>query len=214
MQNCSGTGLNTNNIMKDSLIIIGFFVIGTAVGLLDAVPFNIADTNFSFYALCTLMLLVGITIGNDSNILKSLTKINPRLILLPFITIIGTLTASALISFALPSRSITDTLAVASGFGYYSLSSIFITEYKGVELGTVALLANIVREITTLVAAPLLVKYFGKLASITAGGATTMDTTLPIITRYSGQQFIIISLFHGFVVDLSVPFLVVLFCSL
>ena len=101
-----------------------------------------------------------------------------------------------------------------SGFGYYSLSSIFITEYKGAELGTIALLANISREILTLLAAPLLVRWFGNLAPISAGGATTMDTTLPIITRTAGQQFVVVSIFHGFVVDFSVPFLVTLFCSI
>ena len=52
------------------------------------------------------------------------------------------------------------------------------------------------------------------LAPISAGGATTMDTTLPIITRYSGQSFVVVSIFHGFVVDFSVPFLVTLFCSI
>ncbi|WP_286847453.1 lysine exporter LysO family protein, partial [Proteiniphilum sp. UBA5463] len=85
---------------------------------------------------------------------------------------------------------------------------------KGAELGTIALLSNISREIITLLFAPLLVKYFGKLAPISAGGATTMDTTLPIIARFSGQSFVIVSIFHGFTVDLSVPFLVVLFCSI
>ena len=40
-----------------------------------------------------------------------------------------------------------------------------------------------------------------------------MDTTLPIITRTAGQQFVVVSIFHGFVVDFSVPFLVTLFCS-
>ena len=103
-------------------------------------------------------------------------------------------------------------MAVGSGFGYYSLSSIFITEYKGAELGTIALLSNISREIITLLSAPLLVRWFGNLAPIAAGGATTMDTTLPIITQYSGQQFVIVSIFHGFVTDFSVPFLVSLFC--
>lgn len=107
-----------------------------------------------------------------------------------------------------------DCMAVGAGFGYYSLSSIFITEYKGPELGTIALLSNIMREIITLLCAPLLVKYFGKLAPISVGGATTMDTTLPIITRYSGKEFVIISIFHGFVVDFSVPFLVTLLCSI
>ncbi len=107
-----------------------------------------------------------------------------------------------------------DCMAVGAGFGYYSLSSIFITEYKGPELGTIALLSNIMREIIALLGAPLLVKYFGKLAPISVGGATTMDTTLPIITRCSGKEFVIISIFHGFVVDFSVPFLVTFLCSI
>ena len=81
-------------------------------------------------------------------------------------------------------------------------------------MGTVALLANIMREIITLLGAPLMVKWFGKLAPISAGGATSMDTTLPIITKCSGESFTILSIFHGFVVDFSVPFLVTLFCSL
>ena len=37
----------------------------------------------------------------------------------------------------------------------------FITESRGAELGTIALLANICREILTLLCAPLLAKYFG-----------------------------------------------------
>ena len=41
-----------------------------------------------------------------------------------------------------------------------------------------------------------------------------MDTTLPVITRYSGERFVILSIFHGFVVDFSVPFLVTLFCTI
>ena len=140
--------------------------------------------------------------------------LNPRLYLLPFITIAGTLVGCAAISLLLPSRSLFDVMAVGSGLGYYSLSSIFITEYKGAELGTVALLSNIIREITTLLFAPLLVKYFGRLAPISVGGATTMDTTLPIIMRFSGKEFAVVAIFHGFVLDLSVPILVSFFCSL
>jgi uncharacterized membrane protein YbjE (DUF340 family) len=78
----------------------------------------------------------------------------------------------------------------------------------------VALLANISRELLTLLAAPWLVRWFGRLAPISAGGATTMDTTLPIITRVCGQELAIVSVYHGFVMDFSVPFLVTFFCSL
>ena len=111
-------------------------------------------------------------------------------------------------------RNITDCLAVDSGFAYYSLSSIFITEYRGAELGTIALLANIIREMITLLLTPLLAKWFGPLAPISSGGATTMDTTLPIITQTVGQRYVALSIYHGFVTDFTVPFLVTMWCML
>jgi uncharacterized membrane protein YbjE (DUF340 family) len=201
--------------MKGSLIIIGFFVLGTLCGVSHLIPIDIVmDSRISFYALCALMFSVGLSVGNDPQTLKNFRSLNPRLVFLPIMTILGTLAGSAAVSLILTHHSLTDCLAVGSGFGYYSLSSIFITEYKGAELGTIALLANISREILTLLAAPLLVRWFGNLAPISAGGATTMDTTLPIITRTAGQQFVVVSIFHGFVVDFSVPFLVTLFCSI
>ena len=201
--------------MKGSLIIIGFFVLGTFCGVSHLIPIDIVmDSRISFYALCALMFSVGLSVGNDPQTLKNFRSLNPRLVFLPIMTILGTLAGSAVVSLILTHLSLTDCLAVGSGFGYYSLSSIFITEYKGAELGTIALLANISREILTLLAAPLLVRWFGNLAPISAGGATTMDTTLPIITRTAGQQFVVVSIFHGFVVDFSVPFLVTLFCSI
>lgn len=201
--------------MKGSLIIVSFFIAGALCGVCHLIPADfITDSRISYYALCTLMFCVGISIGNDPQTLKNFRSLNPRLVFLPVMTILGTLAGSAVVSLILSHRSLTDCLAVGAGFGYYSLSSIFITEYKGAELGTIALLANISREILTLLAAPLLAHWFGKLAPISAGGATSMDTTLPIITRTSGQQFVVVSIFHGFVVDFSVPFLVTLFCSL
>lgn len=199
--------------MKGSLIIVGFFILGCLSGLFNIVPGE-ECSDISFYALCALMFCVGLSIGNDSQTIKNFRSLNPRLVMLPIMTIVGTLAGTALASIVVPDRSIAECMAVGSGFGYYSLSSIFITEYKGAELGTIALLSNIMREIITLVAAPVLVKIFGNLAPISSGGATTMDTTLPIITRYSGQEFVVISIFHGFVVDFSVPFLVTFFCSI
>ena len=198
--------------MKGSLIIVGFFAVGICVGLWF--PQLDVPSSLSYYALCALMFCVGVGIGSDTKILRSFRNINPRLMFLPLMTIAGTLAGTAAASALLSHRSLTDCLAIGSGFGYYSLSSIFITEYRGAELGTVALLANIIREIITLLCAPLLARYFGKLAPISMGGATTMDTTLPIITRVSGQDYVIVSIFHGFCVDFSVPFLVTFFCSL
>lgn len=200
--------------MKGSLIIVGFFVLGALCVVYHLIPYDFTQSKLSFYALCALMFSVGVSVGNDPQTLRNFRSLNPRLIFLPVMTILGTLAGCAVVSLFLSHRSVTDCMAVGAGFGYYSLSSIFITEYKGPELGTIALLSNITREIITLLFAPLLVRWFGNLAPISAGGATTMDTTLPIITRYSGQSFVVVSIFHGFVVDFSVPFLVTLFCSI
>lgn len=199
--------------MKGSLIIVGFFLLGTLCGMFHLLPSDLSQSNISFYALCALMFSVGISIGNDPQTLRNFRSLNPRLVLLPVATILGTLSAAALVSLILPHRSVSECMAIGSGMGYYSLSSIFITQYKGPELGTLALLSNILREIMTLLCAPLLVRWFGNLAPISAGGATTMDTTLPIITRTAGQQFVIVSIFHGFITDFSIPFLVTFFCS-
>lgn len=200
--------------MKGSLIIVSFFALGVLGGVMQWFPEGWLSGDWSFYALCGLMFSVGLSIGHDPQTVRNFRSLNPRLMLLPVGTILGTLSAAALVSLALPHRTMPECMAVGSGFGYYSLSSIFITEYRGAELGTVALLSNIARELITLLGAPLMVRWFGSLAPISAGGATTMDTTLPIIVRTAGQRFVIVSIFHGFVVDFSVPFLVILFCSL
>lgn len=200
--------------MKGSLIIVSFFALGILCSVFNWIPSECISEELSFYALCGLMFCVGISIGHDPQTVQNFRSLNPRLMLLPLGTILGTLSAAALISLVFSHRTTPECMAIGSGFGYYSLSSIFITEYKGAELGTVALLSNIAREIITLLCAPLMVRWFGSLAPISSGGATTMDTTLPIITQTAGQKYVIVSIFHGFVVDFSVPFLVTFFCSI
>ena len=200
--------------MKGSLIIVGFFILGIAAGLSGMVPESIIDGDLTFYALCALLLCVGIGIGSDRNIVTKFKSLDVRMALLPLGTVIGTFAGSLVVSFILSGRSLLDCLAVGSGFGYYSLSSIFITEYKGAELGTIALLANIIREMVTLLLSPVLAKVFGPLAPISSGGVTSMDTTLPIIMASSGEQYSAVSIFHGFILDFSIPFLVTFWCTL
>ncbi len=200
--------------MKGSLIVVSFFALGVLCALAGVVPERFVSGNFSFYALCLLMFCVGMSIGSSSDSLSKFKSLDRRMLALPLMTIAGTLAGCAVISLFIPGRSISECMAIGSGLGYYSLSSIFITEYMGTEPGIVALLSNIMREIITLVGAPLMVRYFGKLAPISCGGATSMDTTLPIITAVSGSEMAVVSIYNGIVCDFSVPFLVTLFCSL
>ncbi len=200
--------------MKGSMIIVGFFILGIIVGLSHLLPPMKSLGNVSYITLCALIFMVGFLIGNDAEIFRKFRKLNRLYMLLPLMTIVGTLAGCAITTLMLQHRSLADCLAVGSGMGYYSLSSVLITQYRGADLGTVALLANIVREVITLLGAPLMVRWFGKLAPISVGGATTMDTTLPILTNVCGKDFVIVSIFHGFIVDFSVPFLVTFFCEI
>lgn len=198
-------------VMKGSLIVVGFFVIGLLGGIEKMVPSWLLDGDVSFVALCGLLLFVGLGIGLNPEMKKEVRSLSPRMALLPVVTIIGSWLGVLLIWKVLH-RALTDCMAVNSGFAYYSLSSIFITEYRGAELGTIALLANIIREMLTLLGAPLMARWFGPLAPISAGGATTMDTTLPILSQTVGQRYVALSIYHGFVVDFTVPFLVSWWC--
>ncbi|MDD2594883.1 MAG: lysine exporter LysO family protein [Bacteroidales bacterium] len=208
--------------LKGSLIILAFFIVGCVAGYFGLFDNQTLLKDVSFYTLAVLIVLVGISIGNNREVLGNLKSMDRRLLLLPIFTIIGTLAACSLLWGAMGlaasqhniSDKLSDFLAIGSGQAYYSLSSILITQSRGIELGTIALLSNIIRELMTLLTAPLLVKVFGRLAPISAGGATTADTTLPIIRRVCGDDMAILSVYHGFAVDFSVPFMVTLFCSL
>lgn len=198
--------------LKGSLVIVAFFVAGCAVGLL--LEPDMKDSSVSTWVLYALMFCVGVTLGNDRTLVGRIRRLDRRLVLLPLATAVGTLLGAALATPLLRDCSLSDTLAVGAGFGYYSLSSIFIADLRGAELATVALLCNIMREIFTLLAAPLVARWFGPLAAVSIGGATTFDTTLPVITRAAGSPYAVVSIFHGCVMDFSVPFLVTFFCSL
>ena len=208
--------------MKGSLLVVACFVLGCLLGWIGWLPTFVQEHDLSVYVLYLLKFQVGLSIGSDSKLKQILRSLRPKLLLVPLATIVGTLTFTTLVSFLLNRWSVFDCLAIGSGFAYYSLSSILITQLKepllgaqlAAELGTIALIANILRELFALLGAPLFVRYFGRLAPICAGGATTMDTTLPIITRCCGNELVFVSIFHGILVDFSVPFLVSFFCSL
>lgn len=206
--------------MKGSIIVLLFFFAGCILGTLHIIPFDVH--HLSMYILYALMLQVGLSIGSNKNLREIVKSIRPKMLIIPIGTIVGTLLFSATASLLLSQWSVFDCMAVGSGFAYYSLSSILITQFKtpsiglqlATELGTIALLANIFREMMALLGTPLIQKYFGRLAPISAAGVNSMDVVLPVITRYSGKEMIPIAIVHGILIDMSVPFFVSLFCNL
>ncbi|MBC8004961.1 MAG: lysine exporter LysO family protein [Verrucomicrobia bacterium] len=196
--------------MKNSIIILLLFALGVALGVTGKLPDSMLETDFSIMALYCLMFLVGVGIGADKKSWSVIHKMKLKILLVPAGIVIGTFAGAGIASLLLPELKFKEVLAVGSGFGYYSLSSLLITQLASESLGVIALLSNIMREMITLLTTPLLVMYFGKLAGISAGGATSMDTTLPVITRFSGKEWSIISVFSGIVLTILVPVLVTL----
>lgn len=212
--------------MMGSIKVVVFFILGALLGYLllnyATLPAPLANGSVTQWVLYLLMIQVGASIGSDKNLKEILKAIRPKMLLIPLGTIVGTLIFTAIAALFISKWGFFDSMAIGSGFAYYSLSSILITQLTepsvgiqmATQLGTVALLANILREIYGLLGAPLFYRYFGIFSPICVGGATTMDTTLPIITSVCGKNLAFISIFHGILVDFSVPLLVSFFCSI
>ncbi len=197
-----------STIRSQSLWVLFFFFVGVVGALKSWIPSFWGDAQLTTLTLYFLMTLVGLSIGGDPRALNVIRHIRLRVILVPSIVVVGSLAGSALFSMVLQEISLPNALAVGAGFGYYSLSGIFIGQISGEEMGVIALLANLFREVITLVGAPFMVRYFGKLGAIVAGGATAMDTTLPVIVKATGKEYAIVSIFSGIVLTVLVPVLV------
>lgn len=199
--------------MSASLTILAFFTLGLLLGAFSLLPGFLSAHDPTLPALWLLMFLVGLSIGREKKLIAIFRSLHPKILMLPLATTGGTFAGAACATIFV-SWSLAECLAIGAGFGYYSLSSVFISQYKGPEAGTVALLANIIREIFTLLFAIPVCRLAGPAAAISCGGCTTMDTTLPILTRAAGQEWILPCILHAMILDFSVPFWVTLFCSI
>lgn len=167
-------------------------------------------TGITDISLICLLFLIGFDIGNNKESLKTLLKADRFTLLVPAGTVIGTLFGGYLASI-LTHLSVKDGLAVASGFGWYSLSAVMIAQAKGPDLGAIAFLSNVFRETITLLSVPFIARYFGPYAAVAPGGATTMDVTLPVIQKYAGKQAAVTGFVHGVILSALAPVFVPLF---
>lgn len=162
--------------------------------------------------LCLLLFFVGIDLGNNKDLFKNLKTVGFKVLTVPAATIIGSLTGGIICSFIFK-LDIFGSLAIASGMSWYTLSAIIITPVSA-ELGAVAFLSNVFREILAFVFIPVIAKRIGYLETIAAGAAISMDTGLPIITKNTSQEVALISFISGVIISLSVTVLVPIFVGL
>lgn len=159
-------------------------------------------------ALDVMIFIAGIEIGSNRGILKRICNLHSALLALaiPLAVACGSICGALLLGH-IAGLSAYDSLLVGGGLGWYSFSSVFISAMYSTEIGTVAFLANMMREISGFFLIPLLVRVH-KFLALAPSGAATMDSGLPVVIKYTNLHVGMYSFINGLVLTLIVPVLI------
>lgn len=160
----------------------------------------------SDWVLMLLMFSVGLSVGSNRDIFHRLRKMDLRVWMVPVGVIAGSLAGGALCGLILP-LGLRESVSVGAGMGWYSLSGVMLTDFYGAEVGAVAFLSNLLRELLSFLTIPLAVKYLNPYAAIALAGATSEDTTLPILMRHASAEMVVYSVINGVLTSAAVPVL-------
>lgn len=191
--------------LKLCFVVIAGFLLGlTGWGFLQHA------TEASEYTLIFLLLLVGTQLRNSGMTLKQIV-LNRRGMIIAFVVVISSMVAGVINAFIL-NLPVKTGLAMASGFGWYSLSGILMTESYGPVIGSATFFNDLIRELLAIMLIPGLV---AKSRSTALGlcGATSMDFTLPVLQRSGGLEMVPAAVVHGFILSLLTPLLMAFFAS-
>ena len=173
----------------------------------------LADGPFLTAALDVLVLAVGIQMGSDPTLVRTLRQRGMRMLLVPVGVVLGTL-AGGLVAGAVLGIAPALAEALAAGFGWYSISAILLREMMGNQVATLAFLSNVFRELLAFITIPLAARYLGPDAAVAPGGATAMDTTHPMNLQTTDQGTGATAVLTGVLCSALGPVLVPLFCAL
>lgn len=159
-------------------------------------------------ALDVMIFIAGIEIGSNRGILKRICNVHSALLALaiPLAVACGSICGALLLGH-IAGLSAYDSLLVGGWLGWYSFSSVVISAMYSTEIGTVAFLANMMREISGFFLIPLLVRVH-KFLALAPSGAATMDSGLPVVIKYTNLHVGMYSFINGLVLTLIVPVLI------
>ncbi|ELY7392436.1 lysine exporter LysO family protein [Cronobacter universalis] len=193
----------------ESLKLCGVVVLGFLLGL-TGLAFLRHATEASEYTLIFLLFLIGIQLRNNGMTLKQIV-LNRRGMMVAIVVLVSSLIAGVVnaLMLGLPLRT---GLAMASGFGWYSLSGILMTESFGPVIGSAAFFNDLGRELIAIMLIPALVRR-SRSCALGICGATSMDFTLPVLQRSGGLDLVPAAIVHGFILSLLVPLLMAFFAA-
>lgn len=191
----------------ESLQLSGVLLVGFLVGLTGFKFLHYADKG-SQVALMLLLLLVGVQLRNSGMHIRQIL-INRRGTTIALVMGVSALIGGAAAAFFL-GLPIKMGLAIASGFGWYSLTGILITDAYGPVMGSAAFFNDLLRELTAIMLIPLIINRYRSTA-LGICGSTSMDFTLPVLQRSGGVSIVPAAIVHGFVLSLITPILMAFF---
>jgi uncharacterized membrane protein YbjE (DUF340 family) len=197
--------------------ILAALILGCAAGylnnnFLNAVPSSLISDQLFTFALIALLFVFGFSFALDKNAVEKIRKTGFRIVVFPLLVALGSL-VGGLVAGLLLQINLAGTMAVSSGYGWYTLSGPMMGQLLGPQWGTLGFTANFFRELLTIITIPLMVK-LDKYAPIASGGGTSMDTTLGVIVRYCGKDTLIIAFSSGLILSIIAPFATVALASL
>ncbi|WP_200780142.1 lysine exporter LysO family protein [Klebsiella oxytoca] len=193
----------------ESLQLCGVVLIGFLIGL-SGLPFLQHATEASEYTLIFLLFLIGIQLRNNGMTLRQIV-LNRRGMMVAVVVMVSSLLGGIINAFILDLPLKTG-LAMASGFGWYSLSGILLTESYGPVIGSAAFFNDLARELLAIMLIPGLVRR-SRSTALGLCGATSMDFTLPVLQRSGGVEIVPAAIVHGFILSLLVPILMAFFSA-
>ena len=170
-------------------------------------------TVHSDWVLYLLMLSVGISVGLNRSVFGKIPAYHVKILILPIGIILASAAGGALAAVLLRIPA-AGGMAVASGLGWYSLSGVLVGELFTPRLGTIAFLSNLMREILTFCLVPLLAKYCSGYTAIAPAAATSGDTTLVVLMKYTNEEVVVMAVFNGVFCSTAVPVLIRFFAGL
>lgn len=184
--------------------------------------YGISGVNFHFIdtisqntdiILYILMFSVGISVGMQRGLFSKIKEYHLKILIIPFGIILGSFLGGIICSFILKIPVGYGT-AITSGLGWYSLSGVTISSMASAELGSIAFLSNLLREMFSFLIIPFLAVHFNHYTCIASAAATSEDTTLPIILKYTNEETVVLSVLNGIICSLMVPVLIPLCLSM
>lgn len=183
---------------------------GLVVGLLLPIDLSWVDTA-SEWILFLLLFFIGIQLRNSGLTLRQILLNKQGMAIAA--AVIATCMLGGVLAAVLLDLPLYQALAMASGFGWYSLAGILMGDAFGPVFGGASFLIELMRELVALVAIPLFIRSY-PCTAIGYAGATAMDFTLPVIQTTGGVRCVPVAIVSGFILSLLVPVMMLFFVSL